>query len=188
MKIVLIRHGKPAINSSVRVSAAGFGEWISTYDLAGIDVAHRPSIEALAVAKTTAFTVCSHLPRSVESAYALKIETPDVICNTFRECEMPYQRWSYPKLPMMAWATIFRLSQLVGCSSNAESLREIKARSQACAAQLVAYAEEHGSVMFVGHGALNWFIHQQLKQMGWGGPRKAARNYWGFGLYSLDGV
>jgi len=186
VKIVLIRHGKPRIETKGVVSAADFGVWISAYDMAGIDETHIPSNAAIARAEACAFTVCSNLPRSIESAKLLKVEAPDIISSEFRECGMPYGNWKYPKLSKSVWSLLFRLLQLSGYSANSESYREIKERSKGCTGQLVELAKSHGSVLFVGHGALNWLLHKELLKQGWSGPAKSTKKYWGFGEYSRN--
>lgn len=183
MEIVLIRHGKPMIETSGIVSAADFGEWVSRYDHAGVDKNHCPSSEVIERAAKCVFTVCSNLPRSIESAKLLNIDNPGKVSSMFRECEMPYGNWKYPKLSKSAWSLIFRLLQLTGYSSNSESYREIKERSKVCAGQLVELAQSHGSVLFVGHGALNWFLHKELRKLGWSGPNDSTKKYWEFGEY-----
>ena len=51
MKIVLIRHGKPKIDKNGKVNAREFGQWVSEYNLAGIDLTHQPPADALDKAK-----------------------------------------------------------------------------------------------------------------------------------------
>ncbi len=97
---------------------------------------------------------------------------------------MPYANWTYPKLSITSWAVLFRILQLMGYSSNAESYKNIKKRTDGCASQLAELSKKHESVLFVGHGALIWFLHKQLLRMGWTGPQKAATKHWGFGIYS----
>ena len=188
MEIVLVRHGKPKAEISGRVSAAAFGAWVSEYDKAGIDERYQPTRSAIERASSCVFTVCSNLPRSIESATLLNIEKPELVSSEFRECEMPFSNWKSPKLSKSAWALLFRLLQLAGYSSNAESYKDIKERSKKCAAQLANLAENHGSVLFVGHGALNWFLHRHLLKMGWSGPKKSAKNHWGFGEYRYNEI
>ena len=183
MEIVVIRHGKPKIDTSGKVGASDFGKWISEYNLAGIDDEHFPPNEALKKAGGCTFTVCSTLPRSKESALILNVESVDMVSHLFRECEMPYATWKYPKFSKSTWSVLFRILQFLGYSSNAESFKTIKNRAEECAAQLVELAKKHESVLFVGHGAINWFIHKHLLRMGWSGPQKAGRKYWEFGVY-----
>ena len=184
MEIVLIRHGKSEINISEKISASDFGKWVAKYDEAGIDTDHRPTVEAFERTGKCSFIVCSTLPRSIESAKALNIEALDMVSHLFRECEMPYANWNYPKLPIKTWAILFRILQFVGYSSNAESYKVIKERMIKCTNQLTELSKEHKSVLFVGHGAMLWFIHKQLLGMGWLGPQKSVRKHWEFGVYT----
>jgi len=184
VEIVLIRHGKPKIDISGKMSASDFGKRVADYDRSGIDTEHKPTNEACERAKKCLFIVCSTLPRSIESARALNIENPDMTNHLFRECEMPYADWKYPALTGTSWAILFRILQLAGYTSNTESYKAIKHRVKECAEQLVKLSKKHESVLFVGHGAIIWFIHKQLLRMGWSGPQKSVKKYWEFGVYT----
>ena len=184
VKIVLIRHGKPAIKRLQRQSASEFGAWLLEYDLAELDVSLSPSIEAIKCVSEYDFVVCSDLIRSLESAKLLN-QTPDKVCATFREFKTPYASWKGLKLSTTTWIWLFRGLQLLGYSKYAESYADAKKRSEACAVQLMKLAETHDGVVFVGHGLLNWFIHKKLLKMGWLGPKKSSKKYWGFTEYSF---
>lgn len=183
MKIILVRHGKPKIDMKGSVSASDFGTWISEYNATGIDVAYPPPTIAIEKAESCAITVCSDLPRSLESAKLLSQDAQELISPLFRECEMPYCDWNYPKLPKSAWSVMFRLLQRLGYSPNAESYQDMNERSKACALQLADLAQRHGSILLIGHGVLNWLIHRHLLEMGWSGPSKSAKDHWGITEY-----
>ena len=53
---------------------------------------------------------------------------------------------------------------------------------------LVKYAEEHESVVLVGHGFFNRLIAVELKKMGWEGKRKATAKHWHCTSYSYDEI
>jgi len=184
VEITLIRHGKPKIDVSGKMSASDFGKRVADYDRAGIDTGHKPAKAVCEKARKCRFIVCSTLPRSIESAQALNIDTPDMTSHLFRECEMPYANWKHPKLSGTSWSILFRIFQLMGYSSNTESCKAIKARAEKCADQLAKLSKKHESVLFVGHGAIIWLIHRQLLRTGWSGPQKSARKYWEFGIYT----
>ncbi len=186
MEIVLIRHGKPKIDFSGKMSASGFGRRVASYDQSGINAEHQPTVEAYERVEKCEFIVCSILPRSIESARALNIENPDIISPLFRECEMPYANWKYPELTGASWSILFRILQLAGYTSNTESYKDIKYRTRKCTDQLVKLSQEHRSVLFVGHGAIIWLIHKQLLRQGWSGPQKPVRKYWDFGVYTQN--
>ena len=184
MEIVIIRHGKSLVDTSGKVSAAEFGVCAGNYDTAGIDENYPPPIEVIEKAKSCKFSVCSSLARSLHSAKLLKIEKPDFVSPLFRECEIPYNNWKFPKLSKSIWPIVYRILQISGYSPNAESYKEIKSRSKECAVRLIEFSQAHGSVLYVGHGALNWMIHKYLINMGWLGPAKSVRAHWECGVYT----
>lgn len=178
MQIVLMRHGKPKIDTRRRLNAAEFGVWVEQYNAAGIDIECLPTQEAFEQASQCAFTVCSNLPRSLESANALGIESIGIYSHMFREMDMPHAAWRFPILSLQAWLVFFRLAWAFGYSANAESFKSAKARARSCAEQLANLASTHGTVLFVGHGSLNWFIARYLKRMGWQSADRPPKKYW----------
>ncbi len=186
MEIVILRHGKPKIETSGSVSASGFGLWVDAYNKTGIDNTHAPSTNAISQAKQCSIVVCSSLPRSIESANALGVKNIEVQNSMFRECEMPYANWSHPKLSVLVWSFVFRILQMLGYSSNAESFKEARERAHLCALRLCELAKKHESVLFVGHGSLNWLISRKLLRMGWVRSKNAGRGYWDYGVYHYN--
>ena len=183
MEIVIIRHGKSILNTSGKVSASEFGVGASEYDAVGVDESYPPSMKVIEKARSCKFSVCSNLERSLHSARLLEIEKPDLISPLYRECEIPYTDWDFPKISKTVWPIVFRIFQIVGYSPNAESYKEIKKRAKECTEQLIELAHNHGSVVYVGHGALNWLLHKYLHSMGWVGPKKSVREHWSYGIY-----
>ena len=183
MEIVLLRHGKPALAETNKISSSRYGAWVAEYDQAGIDLVVPPTRQALAAAAKSDFVVCSHLPRSLESAQALGVNRIDVSDALFREFEMPFANIKTPRFSPALWSAFYRLMWLVGFSANAESLRQAKQRGLECVEQLLEYAKKHRQVLFVGHGALLWFICKQLLSRGWSGPTSSPRSYWDVNRY-----
>ena len=186
MQIVLMRHGEPDIDKRLRLNALEFGAWVEKYNAAGVDTASQPPQAAIEKAQQCAFTVCSHLPRSVESAKTLGIGRSGLSDPMFREMDMPHAAWRFPKLSVLAWATIFRLAWVFGYSAGVESFQSAKERARRCAAHLARLACTHGTVLFVGHGSLNWFIAKYLKSMGWLCAEKPPRKYWEFSVFHIQ--
>lgn len=186
MQIVLLRHGKPKIRTDLWISAAELEAWVSQYNAAGIDLGFPPPERTIEEVKSCSFAVCSNLARSTESAAALGIESIGTCESMFRELDMPYASWRFPRLSLLAWAVLFRLMWAMGYSANGESITEGRERARLCAARLAELAAEHGRVVFVGHGSLIWFIARRLREAGWSGPKKSPRRYWDFGVYSYQ--
>ena len=69
MQITLFRHGKPEFELKGKVRARELGSIVESYDLSGI--ADLPLDETVLAVQSSQFVVCSHLPRSIESAKAL---------------------------------------------------------------------------------------------------------------------
>lgn len=183
MNIVLLRHGMPKIEKTLRMSAREFGLWVSAYNAAGIDNSSWPPPDAIQQANQCAVVVCSDLPRSLESAQALGVTDIHLCEPIFREMEMPYAKLAFPRLSPGLWSVLFRLAWLAGYSANAESFKEARKRARDCAKRLVELASRHGTVLLVGHGSLNWFIARYLAKWGWSAAGKPPRKYWQYGVY-----
>ncbi len=188
MEIVLLRHGMPKIQKAARPSAAELAAWVSEYNAAGIDLDYPPPDHVIEQARECAFVICSDLPRSKESAHALGVGGVSACDSLFREVRMPYATWRSPRLPLEIWAVLFQLMWVLGYSANGESFSAGRKRARHCAERLAELAAEHGTVLFVGHGSLNWFIARWLKARGWSGPKKSPRRYWELGIYRYEGA
>lgn len=186
LEIVLLRHGRPMIANNIWLSAAEFGHWLGEYKTSGIDESSKPSRETRKIAQRCAMVVCSDLKRSVESANALGIKSIGIKDPAFREIEMPYTHWTFPKLTPKAWSMIFRILWILGHSPHAAPFKQAKARARICAEKLVNIAREHHSVLCVGHEMLNWHMTKHLLYLGWTGPNCVRQSFWEFGVYRLQ--
>lgn len=184
MEIILMRHGRPAIDARQRLNARSFGAWVSRYDAATIDPASPPPTAAIRQARQATYVMCSTLPRSLTSATALGIPTPHGRDAAFRELEMPHADWRHPTLPVGLWLVLFRLAWALGYHRHAESFAAAKARAISCADILSQLAAAHGNVLFIGHGSLNWFIARALRRAGWHTPDGTPRRHWQYSVFS----
>jgi broad specificity phosphatase PhoE len=187
LQIVLMRHGKPKTDKDPRLNAREFGAWVERYNASGLDLGHPPPQIAIAQASQCAFTVCSTLLRSLESAKVLGVGHIGMCDPLFREMEMPHAMWSFPRLSVSIWLVFFRLVWALGYSAHAESFQAARERARGCAENLATLASAHGAVLFVGHGSLNWFIAQHLKRMGWSCSETPPKKYWQFSVFSFQG-
>lgn len=103
----------------------------------------------------------------------------------FNEAGLPNAHWRTIKLSPMIWAVIFRILWLFGYANNSESFKDAKIRAKASAQKLIYLAEEHKSVLFVGHGIYNKLLAKELKSIGWTGPRNPGSKHWHYGVYKL---
>ncbi|MEJ2613047.1 MAG: phosphoglycerate mutase family protein [Candidatus Thiodiazotropha sp.] len=187
MKIILMRHGEPKINLSdmvkERYSAIEIEPLIKAYNESGLNAQNKPTSKALRVTKTCKAVVCSDLPRSIESAKALRVSKICLIDSVFRESDLPYAEWRYPRLELFTWFLFFRAIWFLGYSNNGEPISSARKRSKIAFLKLKQIVDEHGSVMLIGHGIINRLVAKELRKNGWCGPKNPGNNYWEYGIY-----
>ncbi|WP_026600581.1 histidine phosphatase family protein [Methylomonas sp. 11b] len=186
MQIILLRHGKPAVQLSGMARGKDLAAIAKAYDASGI--VDRPPPEILAELRHLSYVVCSDLPRSVESAHALGFGQLHVADSLFRESALPHFDSGLIALPITAWVMVCRLLWLAGFGQNGEAYAVAKCRALQAANRLIGLAEAHGNVLLVGHGLMNYLIAQQLRANGWRGPAKPGKRFWEYGVYECGAV
>ena len=188
MEISLIRHGKSKHIENNIVTCKEFVEWVERYDNSGVFEENDYPFETMEKVANASIVITSDLTRSIESANLIiqNRNTKVVTEALFREIELPVP-WRNLKVKMRpnSWAVIFRFLWFCGYARQYEPLAEAKLRAKKASERLVQYAEEHKSVVLVGHGFINRFIAVELKKMGWKGERKATAKHWHCTTYSL---
>ncbi|MDV2684041.1 histidine phosphatase family protein [Alkalihalophilus lindianensis] len=187
MEISLIRHGKSQLTENDKITFADFKKWVEKYDLNGVfeeSAYPEVTIEKVATAKVV---VTSHLKRSIVSANLLNPNTKTISDPLFRETELPAKPTILfnVKLKPNNWAVFLRLLWFSGYSNKCESLSQAKLRAKKASQQLIGYANEHKSIVLIGHGFFNMLIAKELKKMGWKGKRNAGAKHWNCTTYSL---
>lgn len=189
MEITLIRHGKSKHIENNIVTCEEFVEWVEKYDASGVFEENDYPPETLEKIATASIVITSDLTRSVESANLI-IQNRHIRVVTdalFRETELPVPSRNLKfKMRPNSWAVIFRCLWFCGYARDCESLLEAKQRAKKASERLVKYAEEHRSVVLVGHGFFNRLIAVELIKMGWKGKRKATAKHWYCSTYSYD--
>ena len=187
MKIVLLRHGCPEFNLETlktrKYRPIELHEVVRRYRDSPLDTSHLPPAECREIVQQCNAVVCSNLPRSLESARLLGFDEIHLSDGLFRESDLPYANWRRPRLSLYRWFILFRLLWLAGYANNGESIRLAKQRARLASQRLTDLAGEHGSVLLVGHGFINYFIARELRAGGWQGPKRPGHDYWGFAVY-----
>lgn len=186
MKITLLRHGKPIISSLQKINAFEFLEWVQEYNASGLCPSSKPTIQAFTCARECNAIVCSDLSRSIESARALN--AGDVVLShaMFNEAGLPVANWYRLKFSPKIWAITFRVLWLLGYSRNSESFKEAKRRAREAVRKLMELANEYESVLFVGHGIYNRMLANELRKLGWSGPKNPGSKHWSIGVYEYQ--
>ncbi len=183
MRLILLRHGKPASPSPRKINSAEFLGWIEDYDNSGLCPSSPPPARVVARAKACKTIVCSALPRSVESAKALGVGNNYLADPLFNEAGMPASNGRLVTLSPQAWAVIYRALWLLGYSANAESFKAAKSRAVLAVEKLTQIACAHGDVLLVGHGVYNRILANELRRQGWSGPKNPGSGYWSMTVY-----
>lgn len=166
-----------------RLSAAELPSWVAAYNAAGLDGDCPPPGNTRELLVRRPFVVCSDLRRSQESARALGVADIGACDALFREINMPSADWRLPRLSLTAWECLFWFLWLFGYSVNTESMSAARRRAAYCSDRLTEWAEIHDTVLFVGHGSLNWFISRHLRRRGWSGSWRSPHRHWEFAIY-----
>ncbi len=183
MKIILLRHGKPDFKIPKYIASKDISKAIDLYNKAGIANDSIPPQESINIAKNAKVIVCSHLPRSLQSAQKLTEKKIYLSDQLFREASLPSSNSLFPKLPPMAWFTIFRILWLLGYTQNGESVTITRQRAKQATKKLIEIAQQHQSVLLVGHGVFNHFIATELKKQGWKASKKSPQKHWEYTSY-----
>ncbi len=182
MTITLIRHAPVQTDWETRLRIGELDAWIRHYDRAPIDTAPPPKTLVMQMASVR-WIVASSLRRTTDSLARLG-RVPDTADTLFDEAPVP-SGWAPPvRLRPMQWLIYFRLRALFGSLWPQSSMRRLVLGADRAAAKLIAYAEIHGDVALMGHGALNHFIAKSLKKRGWKPIEKGGKSNWSFSSYT----
>ena len=185
MEIILMRHGKPALTGSAKVTSREMCNWITEYDLSdtGEDI---PPDFSKSLAFSASRIISSPLPRALSSLKALGLE-PDVIDEVFREAGLPVFHLPGFRLSPIVWAAFFRVMWLCGLSRNVERVGIAKRRAAQAANSLVGLANaSDGPVLLMGHGVMNRLIARELKSLGFKEYCCQGNGYWNASIYRLQ--
>ncbi|TLX56645.1 fructose-2,6-bisphosphatase [Stutzerimonas nosocomialis] len=187
MQITLVRHGEPDHNGARWCTPREMKTWIEGYNQA--DIIEKPLPAALQqLADEAGAVVSSSLSRCQQSTHHLVGEPQCVNDRLFAEAHLPYPDLDFPRLPVRVWRTLFRGAWFLGFSRHTESIGQSSERARQAAERLIALAQEHGSVLLMGHGIMNILIARHLRAQGWKGPQLLfLRDYWHPSTYRKPG-
>lgn len=118
MEIILLRHGRPAVELSGYLSTKEFKQLVSDYAQSSIN---DVPIETLKTRFNDHYVICSDLPRSIDSAKKLNLNNIHISDALYRETDIPHFDKCFLKLPVTLWLILLRIMWLFGFSKNGES-------------------------------------------------------------------
>jgi broad specificity phosphatase PhoE len=178
--IVLARHGEPALSRRVRLDAAGYARWWSSYEEGGLLPGQTPPPELVKTARGCGVVFSSIRRRSLETARAVigpEGFRPDPV---FVEAPLPPPPLPrFLKLSPRAWGVIARaVWWFFGHSAGQETRARATERARVAAERLITAAESGDDVMLLAHGFFNAMIGRELKALGWRRVSTEGYRYW----------
>ena len=185
-QITLIRHAKVDIDNTQRIGSLFLSQWVEEYDVAPIYKESLPPKETVALVQNANVVVTSMLSRAIDSAKVLGVEV-DEKNELFNEANIPTVNIPFLKLKPKSWLVILRLLLLFGLGKKDTSLKASKNQAKKAANRLLELSAEHGHVVLVGHGGMNWLIRQELVKEGWKIEDKGSHSNWGMTILQFKG-
>lgn len=156
------------------------------YDESGITRAIEPPSALRELASRTARVVASDLQRGVESAEWLVGDRVFSIHPELREACLPQSLGFAAKIPPGLAIVLGWIAWGLNLCDVDETIAAARLRAGRAVDLLTTLAEQHGSVLAVGHGMFNRFMARDLRKRGWRGPRMMPSSHWSSARYVLD--
>lgn len=178
LRIVLIRHGRPAIATAPVASHREFRAYIDDYEEAGLDPADAPPAELRDLVSEIAAIFTSGKRRASESARVLAPKAELIVDPLFAESPLAAPRIPLLKMKVTKWAVVSRLMWYAGFSPRIEGYRKSKRRARQAADILVRRAMKEGGAALVAHGYFNYLIGIELRRRGFVQTGRHKAKYW----------
>ena len=182
-RVILIRHGRPALPVSPRASDREFRQYIDDYEEAGLDPADAPPEELRDLMAELSAVFTSHKKRAHESAKALAPNAELIADPLFVEAPLPGPRIPLLKMRVPKWAVIARILWHAGYHPEIEDYRKVKRRAVSAADILVRRAQADGVVALVAHGYFNFLIGRELQRRGFRKSGSHRARFWNAVVY-----
>lgn len=180
--IVIVRHGEPDLDRSVRITWREYVDWWGRYDQAGLKPGQTPPAELCALLREVDQLYASTLPRAIETAAAIAPGRQADQDPVFVEAPLPPPRLWGKRKPRR-WGVYARISWWLGFSQGMESRKEAEQRAEAGAATLAAQALRGRNVAVAAHGWFNRMMRPVLLSWGWKCVYDGGDGYWAWRKY-----
>jgi broad specificity phosphatase PhoE len=185
-RIILVRHGRPALPLRPRTSHHGFRDYIDAYEAAGLDPDSLPPQELSDLVKELGHIFTSDRPRSHESAKALAPHATLEADPLFAEAPLASPRIPLLKMRVPKWAVVARVLWHAGYHPEIENYRKAKHRAGQAADILIEKVRDGGAAALVAHGYFNAMIGRQLRQRGFTRTGAHRVRYWNAVTYEWE--
>lgn len=187
LKIILIRHGKPAIPTAPVARHHEFRSYIDAYEEAGLDPADAPPEELRDLVRELDAVFTSGRKRAADSAKVLAPNAELIVDPLFVESPLASPRIPLLKMKVTKWAVVSRLMWYAGFSPKIEGYRKSKRRAKQAADILIKRAQITGGTALVAHGYFNYLIGIELRRRGFVQAGRHKAKYWNDVTYERPG-
>ncbi|HUO93776.1 MAG TPA: histidine phosphatase family protein [Rhizomicrobium sp.] len=183
MRIILIRHGRPAIPTNPRTSHREFRTYIDAYEDAGLDPESIPPEELQDLLAELDAVFTSERKRSVDSARALAPHAELIADPLFAEAPLASPPIPLLKMKVPKWAVVARILWHAGYHPEIENYRRAKHRAVRAADILMSRARKDGAAALVAHGYFNYIIGRELRRRGFRKSGSHRAQFWNSVVY-----
>jgi broad specificity phosphatase PhoE len=188
LRVILIRHGRPAIETNPRTSHHGFRSYIDAYEAAGLDPASAPPEELQDLVSELDSVFTSGRPRAHDSARVLAPKAELIADPLFIEAPLASPRIPLLRMRVPKWAVVARILWHAGFHPEIENYRKAKRRASNAADILVERARDEGVAVLVAHGYFNLMIGRELRRRGFEQSGSHRARFWNAVTYELSRV
>jgi broad specificity phosphatase PhoE len=180
VRIVLARHGEPALSRKINLPPKGYLSWWAQYEAGSLKAGQTPPADLVAIGKAADLIISSTRPRSIESAQAVcggRAFSSDAL---FIEAPLPPPPFpSLVRLSPIHWGFLSRFWWwFFNHHGGQESRADATVRAVEAARQLSEMGDQGRDVLVVAHGFFNEMIGLELKRLGWKLVKDQGYNYW----------
>ena len=183
--VVLIRHGKPAIEKGRLLGHRTFQDYIEAYEQAGLDPQNPPPEWLVDLTRKARRIFASDRPRARESARALAPHADVLTDALFMEAQLKSPKVPLVRMNAPVWAVLARVAWHAGHNAGIEHYRDAKMRAEKAVEILRATAEKDGFAVLVAHGYFNAMIGRMLSRQGWRKHGRHRAKFWNAVTYEL---
>ena len=181
--IVTVRHGRPDMDRSIRLTSAEYEQWWADYTRSGLAPGEEPAAELVELGSGATHRLSSGLKRAIETAEAVSPGEGFESFDLFNEAPLPRPPVPLIKLKPMTWGFVSRVFWFVGYSRGGESHFQAIGRARRAANMLADEATKGSNVLLCAHGYFNWMINVALRMKGWQRTYNGGHSFWAWREY-----
>lgn len=187
MRIILIRHGRPAISTRQRTGHKGFRDYIDAYEASGLASDSFPPDAVCELVRGLKAIYTSGKPRAQDSARKLAPDAKLINDPLFVEAPLASPFIPLVHLGVASWAVVSRILWHFGYHPDMENYRASKRRAAKAADILIRTAKTNGgTAAVVAHGYFNAILGRELARRGYERTGSHRVRYWNAVVYEID--